>query len=176
MTRKATISELHDGAFLTLGDAARLQASPEQQLAVAPSYAQLHVSTAVETSIGTQGEFVKVAGTSTLSSPAVGWSSPADGRLRYDGDGTRLVQVHAALSLEAAGPAIDVAWRLAKNGVTIADTEIIRRITLATEAGAAPLVGLAEVATGDYLEVWVANLTNTTNVTADRLVLTAVSW
>lgn len=135
--------------------------------------AQLYVSSSAETTIGTAGTFVKAAGTTTLTTApaAKGWSMPTNNRLRYDGVADRLAVVHCPLSLQAAGTAVDLSIRLAKNGTTIADTEITLRVASASQDGAVSTVGLVEVSNGDYIELWVANETDTTNLTVTKMTL-----
>jgi hypothetical protein len=143
---------------------------------VRAGYAALYVSAAVESSIGVAGTFVKAAGTTTLVTDpaAVNWSMPANNRLRYDGTADRVVQVVCSISMQAAAANVDLSWRLAKNGTTIAATEITRKVSTGGDNGAAAVSGLVEVTNGDYVELWIANETSTANATVTKMYMSVM--
>ncbi len=139
-------------------------------------HGQIYVSSSAETTIVTKSVFVKAAGTTTLttSPAAVGWSMSANNRLRYDGTADRIAHVTCAISLQAAANSKEIQWRLAKNGTTIADTTITRKIVVNSENGAAAITAIVGVSSGDYIELWVANDTDNTNATLSKMILTVV--
>ena len=143
-----------------------------------PGYGQMWLSATDESSIGVAGTYVKAAGTTTLTTDpaAATWSMPANNRLQYGGTADRLAVVSCSFSMQAAGAVVDLSWRLAKGGVTIPDTEITRRVTNTAQNGAASVTGLVSVSNGDYIELWVTNDTNTTNLTVMKMTMTVTDW
>jgi len=137
-------------------------------------YGQMFMSATSPTAIGVAGTFYKAAGTTTLTTdPAASdWSMPANNRLQYGGTATRLAVVSCSFSMQSVGATVDLTWRIAKGGVTIADTEITRRVSNAAQNGAASVNALVEVSNGDYLELWVTNETNNTNLTVIKMTMT----
>jgi len=143
-----------------------------------PGYAQMFISSSAPTTIAVATTFVKAAGTTTLTTDptALNWTMPTDNRLAYGGTPDRVVMVTCAISLQAVGTNVDLKWRLAKTGTTIADTEITRKVVVASENGAAAISGLVEMSNGDYLELWTANDTDTTNLTVTNMVMSVMDF
>ena len=113
---------------------------------------------------------VLVAGTWTvdLQSQMTGTTA---GRLTYTGTTTQYMRVNAALSLDPiSGANQDLQVYLAKNGTVIAGSRIETIVThLAHQA--VPLTWQLQMATNDYIEIFVQNLTATNNITVSRVVL-----
>lgn len=87
------------------------------------------------------------------------FTMPQAGRLRYDGTVTRVFDVQGIVSLDNNGvPANDasVRARIAKNGTTLEQSE--DEVTVTAVMGTASLspATSVELATGDYLEIYVA--------------------
>jgi len=140
------------------------------------SHGGLYVSSSAATTIAGAGTFVKAAGASTLfSATAKKVSMPADNRLRYDGAPTKNFMVICNASIQAASTSpIDIALRLAENGSTLAETEVRAQAETAVKDYQLTTVGHFELATNDYIEPFVANITDTDNVTVTYLTMMAI--
>lgn len=122
-------------------------------------------STKAETTIASTGVHVKAAGTTTLLSSSGNVDMPANNRIRYTGAGTRTFLTIAALSSVCATNNQDLTFAFAEGGTVDTDTEITRRIGTGTDQGAMAIVSAFELATNEYVEVFVANETTTANMT-----------
>lgn len=134
-----------------------------------PAFGSMYISSAAATSISAQNTFTKVAGTTTLEAVARDMSMPANNRLRYDGAITRQFLIKAAFSMTAAASNEVYAFRLAKNGTTIAASEIQRFVGTGSDVGAAAVQASVELSTNDYVELFVENQTSSANPTIEVL-------
>ncbi|MGB5463396.1 MAG: hypothetical protein WBM92_08535, partial [Aureibaculum sp.] len=57
----------------------------------------------------------------------------------------------------------------AKNGAVLNSTRIQRKIGTGADIGAASISGTVELATGDYIELWLANDLASRNATIENL-------
>jgi len=114
------------------------------------------------TTMGTSGVFVKVAGTTTNSALTQRFTH-ASNRATYGGASSAAFNVTAALGISGNNNVV-FAVRVTVNGVTIAASE-----SQVTTNGAGVRVDacacqyLLTLAPGDFVEMWIANNTNTTN-------------
>lgn len=132
-------------------------------------FAEERLTSSVETSIGTVNTYVKLAGTTLLDKNSTYWSSPQSNRLQYSGPAKRGVNCQATLSITTASNNKTIKVAVAKNGVVIEDSAIRRFVATGSDEGAVALFAFDEVINGDYFEVWVANETDSTNITATSL-------
>ena len=130
------------------------------------NYGVSYVSTAAETTISTQDVFVKAAGTTTEI--ATRNFTHTAGRLTYNGTPDINVYVSCCFSMTAAGNSKEIDFKIAKNGTVIDSSMIRRKVGTGTDVGAASVDSFIEgLSTNDYIELWVANHTDTTNVTIE---------
>ena len=132
-------------------------------------HGELSITATAETTIVTQDVFVKAAGTTVLSANAHNWSMPANNRLRYDGVADRVVHVAVTVSMSAAGNNELFRGAIAKNGTVLTESEVDRWISTGTDIGSTALHAFTTVSTNDYIEMWMANGTNTTNMTLETM-------
>lgn len=139
-----------------------------------PSVGTLSYATAA-TAIAAAGAFVK-AGNVTVLALDKRFSMPAVNRLRYDGVADAIAHVTASLGVSAAAGAQLVAVGVAKNGVVIDDS--VQRLVLggAGELSHVSLTVDVDLATNDYLEVFVANETSDEDITIDHGAVRAIAF
>ena len=103
------------------------------------------------------------------------FSTPAAGRLQYDGLVPVEADFEAKVSFSTAATGQEVYMRIAKNGVTIASSEMQRK-TGTTDIGfmAAQCLIPTVVEAGDYFSVFVANFSTAGNITIRHLNLRGV--
>lgn len=123
---------------------------------------------ATATVIGTAGVAVKVAGTTTDGPLTQKFSNAVTNRAEYTGAVTRNFSVQVLVAVTSGNNKV-VALYVAKNGTT--QPQSVGRATtdMGGRAKSLASVGVFELATNDYIEVWVANETDTTNVTVEDL-------
>ena len=144
-----------------------------------PGHGSFSVTSSAETTISATGAYVKAAGTTTLVSGASNFDMPANNRLRYTGSPDVHVLIDSTISMTCAGNSKIIALKLyhyddsAASGAVIDSSEVQRKIGTGADIGAAALSGDIVMATNDYLEVHVANLTDTNNATTDLIYLRA---
>lgn len=134
----------------------------------APPHGFMYFSSAAETTIGSAGVYVKAAGT-TAAQEETGVTVATTNRVTYDGALTRdfTIQVTVSVSLAAGGANDNIGIKIAKNDTPIDGSEIRRYIGTATQTGAMACQWHVPMATDDYVEIWVANIDATANVTID---------
>jgi hypothetical protein len=107
----------------------------------------------------------KALGTSTNNPLSINFSN-GNNRLTYTGVLTKLFKVTAVSTLTTSQSNLQVSVYLAKNGVVIPESHSI--ITTANHNRAENVVvqSVVRLTPGDYIELWLANDTNTTDITA----------
>ena len=141
-----------------------------------PASGEIHISSSAATTISAANTPTKAAGTTTLETTpaAVGFSMPANNRLRYDGTETKKFQVTVTFTATSASANQLLAFHLAENGTVNPKTEIGRYVQTANQEGAGGIVGLFELATDDYVEVFVENKTGANNITLEYMTMVVV--
>lgn len=139
-----------------------------------PSFAGLYISTPVETTIVTQDVFVKEAGTTMEVTSSSDFTLSTAGRFTYTGTRTRRFKVDLVSSLTSVNNNQLIRLRLAINGTTVAESEQ-SKLGVNTIVGTMPLTFLPELTQDDYIEVYIANGTGTTNVTVDNMNMNIIS-
>ena len=128
-----------------------------------------YINNTTQNPIATTGVFEKILGTTTESSVNQKFNH-TNNRLTYTGGITRSFRVTASCSAQAITTNnTTILVRAAKNGVTIAESE-----SQATTSGTARnenfySQAIVELATNDYLELWIANATNANNLLVTEL-------
>lgn len=137
------------------------------------------VDNATATAIAAANTPVKAAGTtlvnnSPLSVNAVDFDMPANNRVRYIGTSTIAVGVNYAISATSATANQTFGFYLYKNGVNIGlgFKQESTMSTATTSRTGATAYGFVEMATNDYLEVFVENQTAANAITVRQLQIT----
>jgi len=119
-----------------------------------------------ETTItGSSSTKTLIDNTTTLSSNSMGdWDSPSDGRLRYTGTKTMTFHAGATISFKStAGNNQQIELEMRKNGTKITGSKVLSTADNAEYASTAIHI-FAQLATNDYLEIYVINNTGSNNV------------
>ena len=123
---------------------------------------------ATVTDIVTQGIPVKVAGTTTAS-PLVQKFTLSNNRATYTGEISRSFAVSAVASITASAQNLQIGFYVAKNGAVIPSSEMYVTTNQASRAESVAIQSIVDLSNGDYVEVWVENDTNSTDVTVTFL-------
>mgnify|MGYP003636386522 CR=1 FL=1 len=139
-----------------------------------PSFGECSMQcNSTETVISGAGTYVKIAGTTALSSNELLFdnNSTDTGRLRYTGAPNRVVTFSASISCTAASNNQVISFKTwlydtsASSGALLAPTLVTRKITASGDLGAVHLQGSALMGTNDYIEIHGTNETSTANLT-----------
>lgn len=128
-------------------------------------YAQVTMQgNATATTIATQGTPVKVAGTWVVQTES-NFTGNTTGRLTYNGSTTEVVSASVSITFShAAGGSDDLAVYIAKNGSVITASKLTRAVTGSARGNVSTFFNIS-MDTSDYLEVFVANDSDTNNIT-----------
>ena len=139
-------------------------------------YGSIYTNTPVETTIVTQGAYVKGACTTQINNLR-DFDMPVDNRLRYIGLIPFHMHVAVSISMTSTGNNNLAAFKLyfyddsAASGAVIDGSRVKRYISTGVDEGSTALHWDLEMNTNDYLEIHIANLTNTGNITLENLYL-----
>nr|WP_294860618.1 hypothetical protein [uncultured Fluviicola sp.] len=128
----------------------------------------MYVTTPVATTFVATNTPVKVLGTTT-SAGLFRMTSPANNRITYSGSKTRSFYVSGAMSISQPNSNRFFSFYIAKNGVIIPESRQDIKVVNSTDQVSLPISCRVSLAPGDYIEVWVANQTATTDVTVQTL-------
>jgi len=110
---------------------------------------------------------VKVAPATTLNNDSGFDNGGAnDGRLRYTGATTRIFHVALTISIAPDSANDTFVFGIAKGGTVDGDSKVLQKVTTAGDTQSTALHCMIELATNEYLELYVGNLTD-----ADDLVI-----
>ena len=116
------------------------------------------------TTISTQGTAVKVAGTWVVQTES-NFTGNTTGRLTYTGSTTEVVSANVSITFSHAGSGTDdLAVYIAKNGSVLTASKLTRAVTGNSRGNVGTFFNVS-MATSDYLEVFVANDSDTSNIT-----------
>jgi hypothetical protein len=116
------------------------------------------------TTISTQGTAVKVAGTWVVQTES-NFTGNTTGRLTYTGSTTEVVSASVSITFSHAGSGTDnLAVYIAKNGSVLTGSKLTRAVTGSARGNVGTFFNVS-MATSDYLEVFVANDSDTSNIT-----------
>lgn len=120
------------------------------------SYGELSVSTSLTVDVSVAGAPAKLGSKAgaTAAGELLNFTHTSPGRLTYTGAATKKFHIDAAITAEADTINTNSYFYLAKNGTTLAKSQIRRLISTATDQGAMPLTAVIELATSDYIEVF----------------------
>jgi hypothetical protein len=159
---KGGLAAFEGGA--SFGDATT-QATTRANLGVA-IYGQLYFSATAATTIAVAGTYVKMAGTTTSDS-LNGITMPQNNRLQNNSGSTRVFQAMARADIIDGSGNKNIAIKLAKNGVLIDPTESNGETTN-NVAAHATINWIVSLATGEYVEIWATNKSDTSSITAQH--------
>jgi hypothetical protein len=159
---KGGLAAFEGGA--SFGDATA-QATTRANLGVA-IYGQLYFSATAATTIAVAGTYVKMAGTTTSDS-LNGITMPQNNRLQNNSGSTRVFQAMARADIIDGSGNKNIAIKLAKNGVLIDATESNGETTN-NVAAHATINWIVSLATGEYVEIWATNKSDTSSITAQH--------
>lgn len=144
-----------------------------------PSYGQIYVPAAAAAAVtisNTTGYFECSAPAWTLSGSAHNVDeSDGNGRLTYTGATTLRALVTCTVSMTCVGSNDVLHFRIGKNGVTDAASEVQRKIGTGSDVGAAALTFATDLTTGDHVSLFVRNATATDNVTIETASMQLIS-
>jgi hypothetical protein len=119
---------------------------------------------ATATTIAVGSTFYKVAGTTTLGH-AHEFDMPANNRLRYTGAFTRAAHIGCTLSVSSGTANQVIQCKIYKNGSAITGSLIETKLGSGGDVTSTAIHVMAEMATNDYIELYVANITAANDVT-----------
>lgn len=122
---------------------------------------------ATATTVSVISTYYKVSGTTTLESISQKFSHSSN-KLTYDGAITRDFRINVTATM-TSGNNQELGVRIAKNGTTVSNTTSLNTTSGTGKAEGASCQGVIELATNDYLEIFVSNNTAATNVTVTYL-------
>ena len=137
---------------------------------VALTYGGYYFSTPALTTLSAATP-LKAAGTTTAK-PVNGFTHTASNRLTYNGTVTRDFMVTVTFSANTAAGAETCSFHLYKNGSLVTGSTIVRKVSN-NDIGAGALSTIVELATNDYVELWVETLGGD-NLTIDNGTVIAV--
>ena len=163
-----------DGTILT-SSAAPISIADGGTGVTQSAYGECYISSVTATTIGTTGDFVKVAGTTTAGTSLSNFTHPASNRLTYTGTATRKFLITTALSFHGSATN-DYKFAFHKNASSLLSASIIST----TGAGTGDLAHVScqtivELATNDFIEVFVTNADAPNNATIDFMNMVAVA-
>ena len=120
-------------------------------------HGEMTITSTAATSFSDSTSYVACAGTWTLSSNAHNWSMGTNGRLQYDGPEDRVVHLACSFSMTSSNNNQTVYFRVGKNGTSISESTINRKIGTGSDVGSSALHVFFDVSNGDYLELMVRN-------------------
>lgn len=134
---------------------------------------------AAQTTISAANTYTRVAGTTTEDPASVvrDFSMPGNNQLQYDGSIQRPVMVRASLSVRVVNNNTDLEFALGKNGTPILGrSEQELAFGNANELKLVTLGGYIDMQSGDEVGVFVQNLTDAGNLTAESMVVQAIGF
>lgn len=120
---------------------------------------------ATATTVGASSTDYKVSGTTTLESISQKFTMPTDNRLTYGGAITRDFRVLVTAALESSNNNV-LGIYIAKNGTVLTNSSNFSTTSGTGKADNNISQTVVELATNDYLEVFISNETGANNITA----------
>lgn len=119
---------------------------------------------------------VKAAPTTALTSGGMEFDNGGanDGRLRYTGTTTRMFHVACTITISPAGANDTFVFGVAKGGTVLATSKVLLQAINASQPRSTAMHVMVEMATNDYLELYVGNTTDADDCTVHSLNLFAM--
>ena len=131
-----------------------------------------HLTASSSTTFVSTGVAVKVAG--TTSTEMNERFTGSNNRLTYTGVRDDLVSVDASFTVDAAGNNKQISVYIAKKGTIRAASRSMVRVASGADNRSGVCLDLLNLQTGDYIEVWAANDTDTTSITVLEMTLRVI--
>ena len=128
----------------------------------------MYITTPTMTTFAAVNTPVKALGTTT-STNLYRMTHPVNNRLQYGGSKTRSFIVTGSMSITQSNNNRYFSFYLAKNGVIIPESRQDIKVVNSTDQVSLTITSRVTLAPGDYVEVWVANQTATTDVTVQTM-------
>ena len=141
-------------------------------------FGSIFTLTPIETEISSAGAYVKGLCQTQINNVR-NFDMPADNRLRYIGLIPFHMHIACSISMTSAGNNLKASFKLfhwddsASAGAVIDGSRVNRFIGTGADEGSTALHWDVLMETNDYLEMHIANLTNTDNITLENLYLFA---
>jgi len=120
------------------------------------------------TDIISSGVAVKVAGTTTSNSLTQKFTNTSN-RATYTGGFSRIFNITAIASITSSSSNDQIGLYVAKNGTIISSSEVYLTTNASNRAENITIQTIVELATGDYIEIFVENSTDTSDLTVTDL-------
>ena len=128
----------------------------------------LYISSSAITNIIAANTPIKIAG-STSGLNLFRSSSPSDNRIVYNGTKTRYFSYTGSISVTATENNRRFVFYIAKNGTILPESEQSRKIANGADRGSISISGVVQLAPNDYVEVWVENINNASDITIESM-------
>jgi hypothetical protein len=128
----------------------------------------IYISTPSLTAFSAVNTPAKILGSTTAAS-LFRVTSPTNNRITYVGKKSRRFQVICSLTGTQTSSSIVYAFYIAKNGTVMTESRQEVKFQNATDQQSVALSCSVLLSPNDYIEVWAANLTNTTGLTVQSL-------
>jgi hypothetical protein len=128
----------------------------------------LYVSTSVVTPVPGANTPIKASGITTGLN-LLRTDTAGDNRLIYTGTKTRFFTYTASLSVTASSNGKRFVFYVAKNGVILPESAQSRKIANGADRGSMTLSGVTQLQTNDFIEVWVENINDGTDITMESM-------
>jgi hypothetical protein len=92
------------------------------------------------------------------------FSMPANGRLQYTGTTTRTFHVACTISMTPNTSSDQFLFAIAKGGVVISSSRVIQKLGTTSDAQSTALHVMVTLATNEYLELYVGNMSNNQSI------------
>lgn len=132
------------------------------------SSGNIYISSSSTNTFSSSNNPVKVLGTTTSAS-LFRVSSPSNNRLTYTGTKTKRFSVVCSLSALAALSNKNFSFYIAKNGSVLAESKQLLKFALFADRGSLTLSCTVPLAPNDYIEVWVENNSDTSNLSVESM-------
>lgn len=139
-----------------------------------PSSGCLYISTSAETTIVTDGVFVKAAGTTTEVTTSADFTAVGNNRFKYTGTEKRRFKVEIVCSMTSVGNNQTVRGRFAVDDVTMEGSEQ-EQVGVGTRVGNMAIACMPELDENEYIEFWIANIGADSNITVDYMNFNIIS-
>ncbi len=149
-------------------------------------HGEISMDTPTATSVSVASDWLKVDGTTALSSGTqmrFDDDSGQKNRLRYTGTTTRIMHIAVSISMTCASNNQVLEFAVIKNGavsgssitdVNSAASVIQRKVGTGTDVGSTALHAFIPMTTNDYIELYGRNTTSTANFTVETLNMVAI--
>lgn len=110
----------------------------------------------------------------TTNPTTMEFDSPSNGRLRYIGTKTKMFHVACTITFKTGSAGDEYVFGVAKNGSIISGSKILQKYASASDVQSTAIHIVATLATNDYLELYVGNMTSTADITVHTINLFAL--